>query len=138
MIIDKKNIVFYLFLVNTILYASYILIVSTSTGPPGADTGKEVTPYFNLIAHYIIYFGFSYFLFITFNELKAKVIQPRIYTIIFASNYGLIIELVQYHLPFRHFSWLDASINVLGAISFVILTFILRKFPNNKINELFM
>ncbi len=123
--------------ISTLLYALYIFIVSTSPTAPGAETGKEVTPYFSYIAHYVLYFGFSYFLFVSYKESKRYLVNPYIATILSASIYGLFIEIIQYFLPYRHFSFLDMVINVLGAISLIVIVIILQVRAESKIIELF-
>jgi len=135
---NKKVSVFYIFLINTLLYALYIFIVSTSPTAPGAETGQEVTPYFSYIMHYFLYFGFSYFIFVTYNESSTYLKHPYLATIMSASIYGLIIEVVQYFLPYRHFSFLDIVINVFGAISLVTIVFIFRTRFKGKNIELFI
>ncbi|MGM0405667.1 MAG: VanZ family protein [Thermoplasmatota archaeon] len=127
----------YIFLISTLLYALYILIVSTSPTAPGAETGKEVTPYFSYIAHYVLYFGFSYFIFVTYNLSKRYLVNPYLATILSASIYGLFVEVIQYYLPHRHFSFLDIGINILGAVSLVAFMFTLQKNTKNKIIGLF-
>jgi len=131
--INTKVLVSHMLLISTLFYALYIFIVSTSSTAPGAETGKEVTPYFSYIAHYVLYFGFSYFIFVTFKELKKYPVKPYLFTIISASLYGLFIEIIQYFLPYRHFSFLDIGINVLGAISLVA---IVHKFQSKNMDTI--
>lgn len=135
--VNKKVLVSHIFLINTLLYAIYIFIVSTSPTAPGAETGRDITSYFSFIAHYVLYFGFSYFVFVTYKEFEKYSWNPFLSTVVSVSIYGLIIEVFQYYIPYRHFSLIDGLINLLGAISFVLIAYLLKKLPENKVVEFF-
>lgn len=135
----ERTSVYYILLVSTIIYALYLFIISTSPTTPGTETGKEITQYYNLIGHFLLYFCFSYLVFITSNEYgKWRAKFTSTFTIIIVSLYGLFIEFIQYYLPYRHFSYTDIFINIIGALSFVLMAISLRKFTRLDFLEIFL
>ena len=80
------------------------------------------------IAHFVIYGITAILLFRHFNK-KYKKRKAIVFSFIFASIYGAIMEMVQYLLPYREFSMIDIASNTSGAFLF---SLIYAKFKNNK------
>ncbi len=89
-----------------ILFFSVIPVQGLQTGNPG-----------DKIAHFIIY-GIAALLFVRFLKKSMSLIKATTLSIIFASLYGFLIELIQHTLPWREFSILDELSNFGGAIVF--------------------
>jgi VanZ family protein len=89
-----------------ILFFSVIPVQGIQSGHP---TDK--------IVHFIIY-GITALLFFRFFRKSMSLIRTTILSILFASLYGFMIELIQHTLPWREFSLLDEASNFSGAIVF--------------------
>lgn len=114
--LDRDKLGFYFFLICSVLYAVWIFTLSSSSSPPGSATGKSITTYFDMIAHIILYFGFSFFVYMTLNIYPEEVkINIYILTFLIVVLYGLSDELHQYFVPYRFFSLKDVFFDALGS-----------------------
>ena len=72
-------------------------------------------PYLDKIVHLCEYLLFAWLL---VQAIRASQMPERTYLLwawIYATSYGLLIELVQAMLPWRSAEWADAAANALGA-----------------------
>ncbi|MFH1504542.1 MAG: VanZ family protein [Candidatus Omnitrophota bacterium] len=65
------------------------------------------------IFHFLIYAGFS-FISVNIFSLKQKK-KPRLYSFLYAFSLGLLMEIVQFFLPYRSFEIGDIFSNFLGS-----------------------
>jgi VanZ family protein len=72
------------------------------------------------IIHFVVY-GITAVIF--FRDLRSRVSFNKAiaFSIIFASSYGLAMEILQSSMPWREFSFLDEVANISGAASIVII-----------------
>jgi VanZ family protein len=99
--------------IATASYALVVLYLSVmSTG------GKSLFPYFDLIAHFVMYFGLAVFL---AWSLRASISMTRRGVIatafILATVYGFMNETIQLFVPTRDFEYADLIANAAGAIA---------------------
>ncbi|MFN3479588.1 MAG: VanZ family protein [Thermodesulfovibrionales bacterium] len=92
------------------LILSTIPVPKTDVGPKGLDK----------IVHFTIY-GITALLFWKFLYNKGGQGIIALISVLTATLYGLIIELIQSLLPYRSFSVSDILSNFLGAVTFVVL-----------------
>jgi len=114
--LKKLNIVFYLWLLVVLFLSVYNF------------SGVEAPKNSDKVVHYIIYFitaliTYIYSLrFITDRKLLVFV------SVIFASFYGLLMECIQYFLPYRSFSLGDEFANISGAVAFGIIILLSKNY----------
>ncbi len=80
------------------------------------------------LVHFIIYFFTSFISYLYFLKYIKNKKLLTIFSVLFAILYGIIMECIQYFLPYRSFSTGDIIANSLGAIIFGILAI-----PKNKL-----
>ena len=96
----KKITIFYL--IATILLYSGVFYFSVILSAPVIEIS-----YGDKIQHFFAYFILA---FLTYKTTKNKTLS-----FIIAGTYGLSIEIIQFVIPYREFSFLDAAFNYLGA-----------------------
>ncbi|MBT3304237.1 VanZ family protein [Candidatus Woesearchaeota archaeon] len=99
------------------------------------------------VSHLLSYFILSFLIAMYLKEKKARfgkgwghfisgiikfkeenIIKIILKAAIISGCYGVLIEIIQYHVPYRHFQYLDMLVNFTGAfLIFVILPFLIRK-----------
>lgn len=104
-----------------ILFFSVIPVQGIQTGNSG-----------DKIAHFIIY-GITALLFVRFLKKSMSLIKATILSIVFASIYGFLIELIQHTLPWREFSFLDELSNFSGATVFS-MTYAFRESSRKRLD----
>ena len=72
------------------------------------------------IAHFVIY-GITAIIFFRILRTKMSLVKTTVVSIIFASLYGLAMELIQHGLPWRQFSLSDEASNFSGALVFSVI-----------------
>jgi len=92
-----------------VLFLSVIPVQEPQTGYP-ADK----------IVHFVIY-GITAIIFSRILRTKMSLVKTTAVSIIFASLYGLAMELIQHVLPWRQFSLLDEASNFSGALVFSVI-----------------
>ena len=102
--IDKK--IFWTLVVFWSIFIAYYSLVPAEK-VPGAETFGT-----NLL-HLPAYFVLSWLYFNAFGKDSKK---SAYYCVIFAFAYGILLEFLQLFTGYRHFSFLDISINFAGAL----------------------
>lgn len=84
--------------------------------------------YSDLLVHFILYAITGGLLFVNLNEKRWKVfwLSPALGAVAMASVYGFAMELAQFYMPRRQFSFLDAGANSLGAAVAVFIFYYIR------------
>ena len=93
------------------LYAGAVLVLAVIKVPE-PDLG---VPQLDKVAHLCEYLLFAWLL---VQGIRTTQTSERLYLLwawIFATSYGLLIELIQVMLPWRSMEWADAAANTLGA-----------------------
>ena len=72
------------------------------------------------ITHFVIY-GITAIIFFRILRTKMSLVKTTAVSIIFASLFGLAMELIQYVLPWRQFSLSDEASNFSGALVFSVI-----------------
>lgn len=107
----------------TILFLSWVIFITAlslfSFSELELDEGFEI-PHFDKITHFIFYFVFVILAFFSWQERKNESIRgSKTAVILFISAviYGVIIEVLQYSMPFERMGELwDVLANSLGAL----------------------
>ncbi|MBU2102797.1 MAG: VanZ family protein [Candidatus Omnitrophota bacterium] len=91
--------------------ALVILSISPLPGPPEAIA----FPHFDKVCHFFLYGIFS---FITINTyLRQRVRHPYLACVGYVTIVGLLIECIQYFLPYRSFETMDIVVNGTGMLA---------------------
>jgi len=99
-----------------------LIIFLFSVIPTGAIlTGEPSVNIIEYVIHFLVY-GIMAVLFFRVLKLKVSLTKAIVLSISFVSVYGLVIELLQYVLPWREFSLSDELANVGGAFCFGIIS----------------
>jgi VanZ family protein len=112
----------------TILWLLIILLFSVIP-VKGPQTGLPI----DKIIHFVFY-GIAAMLFFRVFRSKISLTKSAVLSMSLASIYGLLMELLQYTLPWREFSLLDEVANIIGALLFSIL-YALRDYHRKKLNK---
>jgi len=83
------------------------------------------------VIHFVMY-GITAVLFMKNSRSKASMKKSAVLSIIFASLFGFVIELIQSAIPWRECSFSDMMANVSGAVFFTLL-YILTSYYRKKI-----
>lgn len=110
---SKLNLSISIFLFTLIGYFSLAYISPEIVKPQGVD--------FSYLGHFIAYFLLSASLFLYFSEKEPDYKK----SISLAAFYGFLLELIQFYISYRSFSFIDLGINILGA-SFIIINIYLN------------
>jgi VanZ family protein len=104
-----------------VLFLSVIPVQEPQTGYP-ADK----------IVHFVIY-GITAIIFSRILRTKMSLVKTTAVSIIFASLYGLAMELIQHVLPWRQFSLLDEASNFSGALVFSVI-YAIREYNRKRLD----
>ena len=88
-----------------------ILLISIK---PGASS--QLITGLDKFAHFISFFAITFLLLSAYRFNK-----PYLTSIILLAAFGLAIELVQYYLPYRIFSWVDFIADLIGILAGLVL-----------------
>lgn len=83
------------------------------------------------IAHFVFY-GITAIIFFRILRTKMSLVKTTAVSIIFASLYGLAMELIQHVLPWRQFSLLDEASNFSGALVFSVI-YAIREYNRKRL-----
>jgi VanZ family protein len=108
------------------VWLSLVLLLSIIP-TKGLQTGHPV----DKIIHFVIY-GITAVMFLRILRFKTSLSKSIVLSIILASMYGFLIELLQSALPWRQYSFSDIMANVSGAVFFGVL-YVLRELYRKKI-----
>ncbi len=97
---------------------SFTLLFLLTVTP--AIQGAMLFPHIDKLFHFIAFAGVSFAFLFAYVELSRKLLFFSL------SAIGLCIEIIQYYVPGRSFSWLDLLADCLGAL------FIYWIFPKRK------
>jgi len=94
------------------VYAALVFVLSVipTEHLPDADV-----PYFDKVVHVCEYLGFAWLL---VRAIRVSRVPERDYLLwawIYATSYGMLIELLQAMVPWRSADWMDALANAIGA-----------------------
>ncbi len=94
------------------MYAALVFVLSVipTEHLPDADV-----PYFDKVVHVCEYLGFAWLL---VQAIRASRMPERDYLLwawIYATSYGILIEIIQAMVPWRSAEWADAVSNAIGA-----------------------
>lgn len=112
----------------TIIWALVILIVTLVSGVKSSNIELNII---DKLIHAILFGGLSLLMVIGFikqNEFKDLKFYAEKHTFIFCFCYGILIEIIQYLLPYRTFSWLDVLANTCGTFIGLGLFYMIYKF----------
>lgn len=102
---------------------------------PGSGTGPKI-PGIDKIVHFILYFIFTslFFTYLLIKPNLPNIAKSMILCISIGTMYGVIIEIIQYYIPYRSFEFLDILANFAGANAgtFFIFFFAQYKITNIK------
>ena len=113
-----KNIIF---LFRLGLACAVLLIFYFTTTPTEYEIAQTVN---DKLSHALAFFGLSFLADFSFHREKFSLI--KICPII---TYGILIECVQYFLPYRSFSLLDIVGDIAGVVIYVLLLPMLVRLP---------
>ncbi|HKZ56717.1 MAG TPA: VanZ family protein [Thermodesulfovibrionales bacterium] len=83
------------------------------------------------ITHFVFY-GITAIIFFRILRTKMPLVKTTIVSIIFASLYGLAMELIQHGLPWRQFSLSDEASNFSGAMVFSVI-YAIREYNRKRL-----
>ena len=83
------------------------------------------------ITHFVFY-GITAIIFFRILRTKMLLVKTTIVSIIFASLYGLAMELIQHGLPWRQFSLSDEASNFSGALVFSVI-YAIREYNRKRL-----
>ena len=83
------------------------------------------------VIHFVIY-GITAVMFLRILRFKTSLTKSIVLSIILASMYGFVIELLQSAIPWRKYSFSDIIADVSGAVLFSLL-YVLKEFYRKKI-----
>jgi VanZ family protein len=83
------------------------------------------------VIHFVIY-GITAVMFLRILRFKTSLTKSIVLSIILASMYGFVMELLQSAIPWRKYSFSDMMSNVSGAVFFSLL-YVLKEFCRKKI-----
>lgn len=112
-LINRKT---YKILLVLALIASLLSTLSALSGV------VNVSHFNDKIGHALMFFVLA---FLAYHTLKEKY---GIKTFIALSLFGLLIEVIQYYLPWRSFSWLDWAADIVGLLFYEIIHQLKRLF----------
>jgi len=105
-----------------------LIILSFSVIPvQGLQAGHPM----DKIAHFVIY-GITSIILFRILRKKMSLLKTTVFSISFASLYGLAIELIQHVLPWREFSFLDEASNFSGALVFSVI-YAIREYKRTRL-----
>jgi VanZ family protein len=113
-------------MVLTIIWLLIVLFLSVIP-VKGLQTEHPV----DKITHFVIY-GITAIIFFRILRTKMLLVKTTIVSIIFASLYGLAMELIQHVLPWRQFSLLDEASNFSGALVFSVI-YAIREYNRKRL-----
>jgi VanZ family protein len=93
----------------------WLLIVLALSVYPFEDAGVSFA-YADKVLHFIIYAITGVLLYTVLMERPSLRRRAAILSVVIASGYGLLMEVLQLYVPSREFSLLDAATNALGAV----------------------
>lgn len=98
-----------------------VFIVLLSVLPVTVPEGISF-PFFDKAAHSIMYLALS---FLATNTLYLKNNRkPKLRGILYAFSLGLVVEIIQYFLPYRDYELLDIWFNLLGSYIGSLIVFV--------------
>ncbi len=86
---------------------------------PGSSSGGNI--WFSRIYHFVVFFLFSFFFFVTIKGNKEMKIKHILVVIIISIVHGIIDEVHQLFVPLRCFSIKDILTDTLGSFSSIII-----------------
>lgn len=102
--IDKR--IFWILVICWSIFIAYYSLVPEEEVPGAEKFGTN-------LLHLPSYFVLSWFYFNAFGKDSKK---SAYYCVIFAAAYGILLEILQTFTSYRHFSFLDMSVNFTGAV----------------------
>lgn len=122
---EKTGIISYQMIFKGLYWSSLILVLFLAFSPRGAD----ITPGINDKANHAI----AFFVLICLSHQAYKTISLK--QILFLIAFGLLIETVQYFLPYRKFSLYDMLANLTGIVIYIFILLIIRMFSSAAKND---
>ena len=111
-----------------VIFVWLFLVLLVSIIPTrGLQTGYPT----DKVIHFVIY-GITAVMFLRILRLKTSLTKSVFLSIILASLFGFVIELIQSVIPWRECSFSDVMANVSGAVLFSLL-YVLNEFYRKKI-----
>ncbi|MCM8823967.1 MAG: VanZ family protein [Candidatus Omnitrophica bacterium] len=92
-----------------VIYSIFVLFISLI---PVEEPRILVGIPWDKIGHFFIYFIFAIITYKTFF----KSLHPYLYVFVYNFSFGLIVEIIQYFLPYRTFEFKDLFFNSLGIL----------------------
>ena len=94
-------------------------------------------PHADKLLHFILYAITSILFYTYLKESKAPLYRRNIvlFSILYASAFGLLMELAQHYASTRDFSLADAAFNVLGAIAGAVYIKYIQSKSTRRINN---
>ncbi len=105
------------------LFVVLLLSIIPTKGLQAGHTDKVI--------HFVIY-GITAIMFLRILLFKMSLSKAVFLSIILASLFGFVIELIQYAIPWRECSFSDVVANVSGAVLFSLI-YIVNEFYRKKI-----
>ncbi len=79
------------------------------------DLPTEEVPYLDKVLHLCEYLGFAWILMQAVRATRQPEPEYRCWVWMYATSYGLLVEVLQMVVPWRGADWMDALMNALGA-----------------------
>ena len=106
----------------------WVIIITVLSGYPGRDLPKAPFDEFDKLVHLVIYAMLSGLILLGFLKNQKTTTLYCWISIVFASAYGGIVELLQQYIFInRYGDWYDFLANTLGAILGIVIMKIVRK-----------
>ena len=104
------------------LYVWLVMVLLLSTFPSTMLPDLDIE-FSDLFVHFILYAITGALFYVVFRESRFKILNraPALNAIALAAAYGFGMEVAQFYIPGRSFSYADALANALGAMAAVSL-----------------
>ncbi len=96
------------------LTAAYAAAIALLSLLPAPDTGFDV-PHLDKAVHVVAYAGMAWLLMHSIRTVILVEIEYVWLSWLFATSYGMLIEVLQLMVPWRSADWWDIAVNALGA-----------------------
>ena len=109
-----KKLIFLIVVIS--VFASIMLLLSINPVEPGSAQGTIN----DKLQHFGAFLILSFFLMLLFSHKAIDFKYPYLLAIVLAIAYGILIEIIQYGIPYRSFSFLDMLADTIGSLAIIL------------------